>query len=471
MPNTPTIWWVGRDLRLADNAALAASCAGGGPVIPVFIRDELFDGLGAAPMYRFGRGLDAFDEALHGVGSRLICRSGDALEVLRALVAETGAGAVVWSRRYDPASIARDKRVKAALGEDGVQARSYPGFLLFEPWTVETGQGGPYKVYSPYWRAVSGREVAEGLAAPGRISAPKAWPDSEALADWQLGAAMRRGAGIVAPHLAVGEGAAQDRLARFLDGPIEGYKDRRNFPGEEATSRLSENLTYGEISPAAIWRAGQAAEAHGARGAGHFLKELVWREFAWHLLYHFPDLDRENWKDGWQAFPWRGADDNAELTAWQQGRTGIELVDAGLREMYVTGTMHNRVRMVVASYLTKHLLTDWRDGLAWFADCLVDWDPASNAMGWQWVAGCGPDAAPYFRIFNPDTQAEKFDPDGTYRARWLAEGREAPSDTALSYFDAVPKGWGLSPDDPRPEPAPLKVGRERALAAYEQREG
>ena len=208
----------------------------------------------------------------------------------------------------------------------------------------------------------------------------------------------------------------------------------------------------------------------GARGAEHFLKEVVWREFAYHLVWHTPHILTRNWREGWDAFPW-DSEESDNVLAWKQGRTGIKFVDAAMREMYVSGTMHNRARMIVASYLTKHLMAHWQIGQRWFEDCLIDWDPASNAMGWQWTAGCGPDAAPYFRIFNPETQLEKFDADGAYQVQWLAEGRAHPSDTALSYFDAVPESWGLLPSDPYPEPiVALDVGRNRALAAYEARD-
>ncbi|MGB3555579.1 MAG: FAD-binding domain-containing protein, partial [Jannaschia sp.] len=250
---------------------------------------------------------------------------------------------------------------------------------------------------------------------------------------------------------------------------VADYAAARDRLPEDGTSGLSENLTYGEIGPRTCWDAAQGALREGGTGAETFLKELVWRDFAHHLAYHTPRLTSANWRPEWDAFPWR--DDNSEAEVWRRGRTGIETVDAGLREMYVTGRMHNRARMLVASYLTKHLMTHWKIGCDWFADCLIDWDPASNAMGWQWAAGSGPDAAPFFRIFNPDTQAEKFDPDGVYRRRWVAELADDPGPEAMSYFEAVPRSWDLAPDDPYPDPVVgLKEGRERALAAYGQRD-
>jgi deoxyribodipyrimidine photo-lyase len=237
----------------------------------------------------------------------------------------------------------------------------------------------------------------------------------------------------------------------------------------DGTSRLSENLTYGEISPATCWHAGWAAIHAGKSDAETFCKELVWREFAYHLAHHTPHIIDRNWKDGWDNFPWN-TEDTPEVLAWKQGRTGIPFVDAAMREMYVTGTMHNRGRMIVASYLTKHLMSHWKIGQAWFEDCLTDWDPASNAMGWQWSAGSGPDATPYFRVFNPVTQLDKFDRSGNYARTWIAEGQGTPSDTALSYFDAIPKRWNMSPQDRYPQPVvDLAHGRERALDAYKNR--
>ncbi|WP_281982704.1 cryptochrome/photolyase family protein [Thalassorhabdomicrobium marinisediminis] len=466
----PVIYWVRRDLRLADNAALLDAVGRGVPVIPVFILDEVVEGQGAAPVYRLGRGVAAFAETLKGRGSRLILRRGRALEVLRALVTETGAGAVVWNRLYDPASKARDSTVKAALSDDGIAVQSFPGHLMFEPWTVETKTGGYYKVFTPFWKTVRGRDVALPLAAPSALPAPPVWPESDRLADWALDAPMRRGAKVVARHMVVGEAAARDRLAEFIETRVDDYDSARDCPGIEGTSGLSENLAYGEISPAACWHAGQRAMAQGRKGAETFCKELAWREFAYHLTHHTPRIVDRNWKEAWDAFPWSTEETDA-VRRWKQGRTGEPFVDAAMREMYVTGTMHNRGRMIVASYLTKHLMTHWRIGQAWFEACLIDWDPANNAMGWQWAAGSGPDASPFFRIFNPETQLVKFDPKGRYRRMWIAEGQDDPRETALSYFDAIPERWALSPADSYPDRiVDLAEGRQRALAAYKNRD-
>ena len=277
MSNSPILLWFRRDLRLGDHAALSAACAAGRPVIPVFILDPETEALGAAAKWRLGLGVDRFGQRLNDAGSRLILRRGPALEVLRQLVADAGATAVWWSRAYDPVSVSRDKAVKSALKEQGVDARSFGGHLLFEPWDVATKQGGFYKVYSPMWKAVRDREVDTPLPAPGQIPAPERWPASDALADWQMGAAMRRGAAVMEPHQRVGEDAARDRLDWFVDEAIGGYKDRRDMPGADATSGLSENLTYGEITPHQMWHAGLRAREDGARGAEHFMKEVVWR--------------------------------------------------------------------------------------------------------------------------------------------------------------------------------------------------
>jgi len=468
---SPTLLWLRRDLRLADHPALCAALARGGPVIPVFIHDDSVKSLGAAPKWRLGLSLGSLSRDLEDLDSRLILRRGEALEVLRALVDETGAGAVHWSRLYDPQAIARDKAVKSALREAGVDAQSHAGHVMFEPWTVETKSGGFYRVYTPMWRAVKDREVPEPLSAPSRMPAPATWPASDTLEGWQMGAAMRRGAEVCLPHQRVGEAAAMSRLHEFTDGAIADYQEERNFPAVDATSQLSENLTYGEISPRQCWHAGQRALHEGAKGAETWLKELVWREFAYHLMYHTPRILSDNWREEWDAFPWSTDADHPEVVAWKQGRTGEPFVDAAMREMYVTGKMHNRARMIVASYLTKHLMTHWKIGLDWFADCLTDWDPASNAMGWQWAAGCGPDAAPYFRVFNPETQLDKFDPDGAYTRHWIAEGQRNAPASALSYFDAVPRRWALDPAKTYPKRiVDLSQGRQRALDAYETRE-
>ncbi len=454
MSSEPILYWMRRDFRLADNPALTA-CVGR-PVIPVVIRDDSVRALGAASAFRWGRAVEDFSKSLGPPGGAVVCRTGDALAVLRDLIRETGATRVVWNRLYDPQARARDSAVKVALRHDGIEVDSFNAHLVFEPWTVQTGAGGYYRVYSPFWRAVRDRQVPAPLPLPD-LTFARDWPRSERLADWALDRPMQRGAAVVGQHILCGESAARDRLGHFLATHVAGYREDRDFLDRDATSGLSEPLAYGEISARTCWHHGwRAMEGSGGKGAEHFLKELVWREFAYHLMFHSPEILTGNWRPEWNAFPWSG--EGGAATRWQRGETGVEIVDAAMRELYVTGRMHNRARMLVASYLTKHLMVDWRIGRDWFADTLVDWDPASNAMGWQWVAGSGPDAAPFFRIFNPKTQAAKFDPGGRYLHHWLRGAG------AQEFAAAIPRSWIV-----RDAPAPmisLAEGRDRALSAY-----
>ncbi len=466
---TPVIVWFRRDLRLRDNPALTAACALTHPIIPIFILDEVFEQLGAAPKWRLGLALSHFAEQLEQAGSRLILRRGAALPVLLSLAAETSARHIFWSRAYDPESIARDTDVKKTLISKEIETRSFGSHLLFEPWTVATQNGGFYGVYSPFWRAVKDRNVRDALEKPSAIPSPISWPVSCKLDDWEMDKLMQRGAKIVRSHVNLGEAAALERLSCFIRDGIATYRNERNRLDRSGTSGLSENLALGEISSHTCWHAGVQAMAAGSPGAETFLKELVWREFAYHLMYHSPHILTKNWKSNWDTFPWN-CERTAAVRAWEQGRTGVPLVDAAMREMYVTGRMHNRGRMMVASFLTKHLLSHWKLGLNWFEQCLIDWDPASNAMGWQWTAGCGPDAAPYFRIFNPEKQREIYDPNKKYVQLWLAEGSQLPSVTALSYFQAIPKRWQMHPDDPYPTAiVSSAAGRKRALEAFSTR--
>ena len=296
-------------------------------------------------------------------------------------------------------------------------------------------------------------------------------PKSEKLEDWHLETGMSRGSSIVRHFVRLGEEAARERLDYFISNNVMNYSVNRDIPSLDGTSGLSENLSLGEISPIECWNAGVQAMEAGHDAAEIFLKELVWREFAYHLAHHTPHILNSNWRQEWNSFPWNTNDRDEKVIRWQQGRTGIPFVDAAMRELYVTGRMHNRGRMIVASFLTKHLMTHWKIGLKWFENCLIDWDPASNAMGWQWSAGSGPDATPYFRVFNPNTQLEKFDGKYEYRDRWLAEFRGKNSKNALSFFDAIPKSWKLSEQLEYPKPIiDLSEGRIKALEAYKNRE-
>ena len=461
---SPIIVWMRRDFRLHDNPALKAAQDSGRPVIPVFIFDEVINSFGSAPKWRLGKALECFIASLEAIGSRLVIKKGKALEILLELIEETGAKSVYWSRAYDPVAISRDKIVKAGIKSINLEAKSFKGFLVFEPWLAKTKAGTFFKVYSPMWRSIQDITVDPEVKQVTSLNTPEDWPKSLNVVDLSLSKGMNRGAKIVEKFTTIGEKKALAKLTNFLSEKINAYKDKRDNLDEDFCSGLSENLTYGEISARRMWFAAENSKQLGMRGAEHFQKEIAWREFAYHLAYHTPQIETDNWRNEWNAFPWKGDCEDAEK--WRQGQTGEPLIDAAMRELYITGKMHNRARMLVASYLTKHLLIDWRIGKEWFEETLIDWDPASNAMGWQWVAGSGPDAAPYFRIFNPQGQAEKFDEKRVYRNSYLNAGCEG-SERALSFFDAIPKSWNLSCKDSYPKPLiDLKVGRERALLAY-----
>ena len=323
MRDTPIIYWLRRDLRLGDHPGLTSVVAMGRPVIPVFIHEDLIESLGAAPKWRLGLAVEHFARVLEEIGSRLILRRGNALKVLRTLVAETGAEAVYWSRAYDPEAIDRDTVVKAGLKGDGLKVESHKGHLLFEPWMVENKTGGFYKVFTPMWKAVRGSELAQELPSVKNLQAPDDWPESDDIGTWKMGGAMQHGAAIVGKHVCVGEEAASRRLATFIDAKVANYVKTRDIPSVDGTSRLSENLTYGEISPRSCWHAGRQALHDGKADAETFLKELVWREFAYHLTYHTPRIVSHNWNEKWDSFPWQG--DGDHTLPWKQGRTGIQL--------------------------------------------------------------------------------------------------------------------------------------------------
>ncbi|MDZ4866241.1 MAG: deoxyribodipyrimidine photo-lyase [Alphaproteobacteria bacterium] len=421
----PILVWFRQDLRLADNPALAAAVKDG-PVIPVFILDDETPGkwkTGSAARWWLHYSLEALAADLAKRGSNLILRRGKADKVIDDLIRETDAQAVYWNRLYEPYAIARDTAIKASLEEHGMKVRSFNAALLVEPWTIKTGSDGPYKVFTPFWRtAASLVEDATPLPAPRTIDAPAKWPRSDELTAWRLLPSKPNWAQGFSALWTPGETGARKRLSAFIDKSLDHYADDRDRPDKPATSRLSPHLHWGEIGPRQVWRAMQTAKEENPRTERHvtkFLSEIGWREFSHHLLYHFPTLPERNYRSQFDAFPWER--DNHAFKAWTQGRTGYPIVDAGMRELWATGTMHNRVRMVAASFLIKHLMIPWQRGEEWFWDTLVDADLANNAASWQWVAGSGADAAPYFRIFNPVVQGEKFDPDGAYVRRWVRE--------------------------------------------------
>ena len=435
----PTLLWFRQDLRLADNAALAAALARGAPVAPVFILDEAGEGAwppGGASRWWLHHSLTAFEADLRRRGARLLIARGDSATELRRLIAATGAGAVYWNRRYEPAAMARDAAIKAALLADGIEAKSFNSALLFEPHTIRNKSGGPFQVFTPYWRHCASLGFPETVKSDAggleKLNAGASFKTTSlAVAELGLLPTIPWDAGF-ASRWTPGEAGAQARLKRFLGGgTVHAYDERRDFPGVEGTSGLAPHLHWGEIGPRQIAAAARAlGKASGldpaSNGARVFMTEVGWREFAHHLLYHFPDTPGKPLREEFARFPWAADPGGQKLRAWQRGRTGYPIVDAGMRELWTTGWMHNRVRMIAASFLVKHLRLSWTHGAAWFWDTLVDADLANNTLGWQWSAGCGADAAPYFRIFAPVTQGERFDAAGDYVRRWVPELAKLP---------------------------------------------
>jgi deoxyribodipyrimidine photo-lyase len=461
------IVWFRRDLRLADNPALAAALKAHDEVLPVYIHapdEEAPWQPGAASCWWLHHSLTSLDADLRKRGAPLHVRMGTSLTVLRALIDEAGADAVYWNRLYEPVVVARDSRIKEALRADGIDAHSFNAALLFEPWDIATSQQTPYKVFTPFWRkARSQLELRQPLRAPRSIDAPRVGghPGIDAL---DLRPKIRWDAGF-AKAWTPGEAGAHKALARFLESAVGDYAARRDFPAERGTSRLSPHLHFGEISPMQIAASLEAASHGSAKrraGGEAYLRELGWREFSHHLLYHFPRSTEHNLDPTFDAFPWTRITP-ARLARWKRGRTGFPIVDAGMRELWTTGWMHNRVRMLVASFLTKNLRQHWLTGARWFWDTLVDADLANNTQGWQWTAGSGADASPYFRIFNPVTQGERFDPDGDYVRRWVPELAAFEGKTIHTPW-ADPERLRAS-GYPKPM-VDLNASREAALAAY-----
>jgi len=471
----PTLVWFRLDLRLADNPALDAAVEHGRPVVPVFIwapGEEDPWAPGAASRWWLHQSLQALDTALRLAGSRLILRCGRSLETLRALVGETGAAAVVWNRRYEPALTARDTRIKEALRADGLEVTSFNSALLNEPWTIANKAGRPFQVFTPFWRhCMSLAEPAAPSRPPGKLRSLARWPKSDPLTSLELEPKIDWAGGLQSAWQP-GEAGAHQNLERFCREAFAHYAGNRNRPDQPGTSRLSPHLHFGEIGPRQIWHGlQQFARDSGLpetvwRGS-QFLAEVGWREFAHHLLHHFPRTPVEPLRPEFAQFPWRTHAD--WLRSWQRGRTGYPIVDAGMRELWGTGWMHNRVRMIVASFLVKDLLISWQEGARWFWDTLVDADLASNTLGWQWTAGCGADAAPYFRIFNPVSQGEKFDPDGAYVRRWVPELAHLPAEWIHRPWEAPPlelRAQGVELGRTYPEPiVSHAIARNVALEA------
>ncbi len=468
---SPIVVWFRTDLRLTDNPALTHAVRTGRPVVPLFVLDEAMEDrpIGAASRWWLDKSLRALAEALEERGSILVLRRGDSAAAVKALVAETGAGGVAWSRIHQRGAAARDNALRAELEAGGVAVRVFAGDLLLDPDAVRTKEGGAYKVFTPFSQAVRKLLPAfEALAAPARISAPARVPAGDRLEDWALH--PRHPDWSKGFDWTPGETSALDRLEAFAEDALADYAARRDRPDRTGTSRLSPHLRWGEISPDRViararW-AGEAGEADDA-AAQTFVAEVLWREFNRHILWHAPDLADRPLRPDFGRFPWRK--DARAFRAWTRGETGFPIVDAGMRQLWATGWMHNRVRMIAASFLVKDLLIDWREGERWFWDTLVDADPGNNPGNWQWSAGCGADAAPYFRIFNPTTQGERFDPDGDYVRRWVPElGRlpteylHAPAEASAEVLAAA--GVRLGHSYPHPI-VDHRAARERALAA------
>lgn len=471
----PVLVWFRRDLRLADNPALAAAVEDGAPVVALYVLDEVTPGqwpLGAAARWWLHHSLRALGQRLAGHRVQLVLHRGEAGAVVQDVARRIDAAAVYWNRCYEPAEVARDKALKQALRIQGLKAESYDGAVLAEPWLLTTAAGGPYKVFTPFWRALRRQVVVPPpQPAPKQIRPYTPPAGGDRLSDWRLPPTAPDWAGGLADMWQPGETGAMARLDSFLGDGIAAYSELRNRPDLDGTSGISAHLHWGELSDRQIWHAAQtrALQVHGAAEiAEPFQRQLGWRAFNTSLLFHFPDLPDQPLRAQFAGFPW--AEDGAALAAWQQGRTGYPLVDAGMRQLWATGWMHNRVRMVAASFLIKHLLLHWRHGEAWFWDTLVDADLANNAANWQWVAGCGADAAPYFRIFNPVAQGERFDPDGSYVRRWLPDLSRLPN-------PVIHKPWTAT--DPVLSQAGVRLGetypapivdhgqaRARALDAY-----
>ncbi len=461
-----TIVWFRLDLRTTDNPALTAA-AEKGEVIPVFIRDEKDRALGGASKWWLHHSLAALQETLGG----LVLRSGDPLQILKDLISETGAEAIHWNRMYEPHSIARDKEIKAALKQDGVEVSSFNGSVIYEPWEIETGSGGPYKVYTPFWKSIQ----AKGFPSPLPAVDPTISIDvctSETLERWNLLPENPDWAAKWAGLWQPGEAGAAAALDQFLETGIKDYGELRNRPDLPNVSRLSPHIHYGEVSPRQLcaktaFHADKSPDLAG--DINKFQAEIAWRDFANHLLFHFPEIPERNWKPAFDAYPWRENEDH--LKAWQKGQTGYPMVDAGMRELWNTGYMHNRIRMLVGSFLVKHLQMHWQHGEAWFWDTLLDADLANNTSSWQWIAGSGADAAPYFRIFNPLTQGPKFDPNGDYVRKWCPELANLPTKYLHAPHEAPPlelKAAGVELGKTYPHPiVDHKAAREAALAGYE----
>ncbi|HTR15901.1 MAG TPA: deoxyribodipyrimidine photo-lyase [Acetobacteraceae bacterium] len=465
----PVMLWFRQDLRLADHPALEAALATGRPVLPVYVLDDTTPGAwrpGGAARWWLHHSLTALAAALAERGAALVLRHGKAAEAIPALAREAGAVAVHATRAHEPFWREADRAVEAALAAQGARLFRHPGTTLFDPGSIRTKAGGVYGLYTPFARACAALpEPSPPAPAPARIPCPKP-PRSDSLADWALLPRQPDWAGGLAATWRPGEAEAAARLRAFIAGPAAHYPTGRDRPGEAGTAMLSPALHWGEISPRAVWHAAASLPPEARQ---RFRAELLWRDFAAYMLFHAPHMPEAPLRPAFARLPWRR--DAAALRAWQRGRTGVPIVDAGMRQLWQTGWMHNRARMIAGSFLVKHLLLDWREGQAWFWDTLVDADLASNACNWQWVAGTGIDGQPFFRVFNPVTQGEKFDPDGAYVRRYVPELARLPDRELHAPWQAPPavlRAAGVELGRTYPAPlVDLAEGRRRALAVYQ----
>jgi deoxyribodipyrimidine photo-lyase len=472
----PCIVWFRDDLRLSDHPALHAASATGAPLICLYVFDDPGNApdvrpLGGAARWWLAQSLRALHESLKALGSSLVLRRGAAAAAVAELARETDASVVFWNEIAQAPHLGIADQLKARLDEIGVRSQSFPGDLLVPPNNIRTKDGRGLRVFTPFWRRVLAfGDPPKPLPAPGKLC-PGPNLASDTIESWGLEPTDPDWAAGLRETWKPGERSAHIRLAAFLESAVGGYAGDRDRPDREGTSGLSPHLRFGEISPRQVWHAARFAAAARPAQSGDidkFLSELGWREFCRHLLFDVPQLATRNLQPAFDTFPWK--QDHRALRAWQRGRTGYPIVDAGMRQLWHTGVMHNRVRMVVASFLVKHLLIDWREGETWFWDTLVDADPGSNPANWQWVAGSGADAAPYFRVFNPVLQGEKFDPDGAYVRRWVPELARLPASVIHRPWIATPLELAAAGVElAKTYPAPIvdhRAGRERALAAY-----
>ncbi len=478
MTDGPILVWFRQDLRLSDHRALHAAIAEERAILPVYILDDETPGpwrMGGASRWWLHGSLAALKADLEGLGSRLVLLRGLSVDVLEGLAKETGAKTVHATRRYEPWARQEEEDLAERLESAGRTFRRYAGGLMFEPEKPTTKAGDPFRVFTPFYKACLelGPPKAPLPRPEKKLPAPDSWPASDDLDEWALLPEKPDWAGGLRETWEPGEAGAEARLADFLDEAMAGYAEKRNRPDRPGTSRLSPHLHFGEISPHRCWQAVENRLSEnsggGARGARSFQRELIWREFSYHLLFHWPDLPKKAFRPEFEKFPWD--EDEAALDAWQQGRTGYPIVDAGMRELWETGWMHNRVRMITASFLIKDLLIPWQVGENWFWDTLVDADLASNSASWQWVAGSGADAAPYFRVFNPVLQGRKFDPKGDYVRRYVPELADLDTEHLHAPWEAPKEALdeaGVRLGETYPEPiVDHKKARARALAAYE----